>query len=435
MSAADPSDDFAKIGSSYKDVKALIDQGWATHNGVSEYIDLMIAADKQTNDNAKDFELLTQKIEGTNFSLMDFFKYDGDNNLVTDGLYDFLDSVKDVMGESYAWQDEQGGWNFDFSGDKLQDVADKFGTTVEFIKEVEKALSSSGMAVEFEDMFAEYDEFIKNSETAITKLHELSEAGEITSDVDFNLNVGTIEEVDAQIEKAIALVDELSGENGTIDINAEGAQETLSILEVLMRQKENLEGATVMDIELDNVDLESDIGKAVSLMQELKNAYAHLEVQQTVGLDTTGAEAELDAILEKMSGNKSITGKLQIDTSSYESAIASINSLSPTILVNAGLNSSAVDGYDPNDIDKTVRFNKESTVVDNYMNKLSTTVTNHTVRMNYVKAGSGIGIAEGTAHAQGTAMRKGDWGTRMAALLLAENSARRWSCATGDSLP
>ena len=49
-----------------------------SQKSLDEYLDLLLGADRATKDNVAAFEQLTKKIEGTDYSLMDFFKYDKD---------------------------------------------------------------------------------------------------------------------------------------------------------------------------------------------------------------------------------------------------------------------------------------------------------------------------------------------------------------------
>ena len=147
---------YQNVGESYAGIKDLIDQGWVSDSEITEYLDLLLAADKRTKDNAKDFAKLTQTIEGTNYSLMDFWQVDENGKLVTDGLYMMLDAVHQLFGDSYVQLDENGmAKSFDFAGDRVQQVADALGTSVEMVRLFSHALSEAGFDAKFDSLIKE----------------------------------------------------------------------------------------------------------------------------------------------------------------------------------------------------------------------------------------------------------------------------------------
>lgn len=421
QNSADERDGYENIGKGYDSIKELIEQGWVADSEVTEYLDLLLSADQRTKDNIADFDKLTKKISGTNFSIMDFFQYDEDNNLVSDGLFNFLDTVKAKLGDEFVKIGEDGAYSFDFAGDKINKVADALGMSVESVQLLEQAMIDAGFDVIFDSTFSDIDNIKKGAKDCVSVLKELKEQGKIDSDIaDFNFKTTNIEDAKTQIKQAKDLLTEFTNKDGTVNLELEGAKEAASILATLIYRKNDLENPTLMNIEVDTSDAASDIEYAIGLLQQFKDANSNLEVQTAMGLDTTEAQGKVDSLLSEMSKNTVITSDLSIDTSSVDTAVSTINALKPQVMVDAGLDASKITGFVPENKTATVTYEKDSTEVDKYNPPdFSRTVTfkknsyevdrynpsNITRTVTYKIKTSG------SAGAQGTAYAKGKWGT------------------------
>lgn len=421
QNSADERDGYENIGKGYDSIKELIEQGWVADSEVTEYLDLLLSADQRTKDNIADFDKLTKKISGTNFSIMDFFQYDEDNNLVSDGLFNFLDTVKAKLGDEFVKIGEDGAYSFDFAGDKINKVADALGMSVESVQLLEQAMIDAGFDVIFDSTFSDIDNIKKGAKDCVSVLKELKEQGKIDSDIaDFNFKTTSIEDAKTQIQQAKDLLTEFTNKDGTVNLELEGAKEAASILATLIYRKNDLENPTLMNIEVDTSDAASDIEYAIGLLQQFKDANSNLEVQTAMGLDTTEAQGKVDSLLNEMSKNTIITSDLSIDTSSIDTAVSTINALKPQVMVDAGLDASKINGFVPENKTAKVTYEKDSTEVDKYNPPdFSRTVTfkknsyevdrynpsNITRTVTYKIKTSG------SAGAQGTAYAKGKWGT------------------------
>ena len=174
-SATKERDMYQNVGSAYEQMKETLDQGWYGDEELNAYLDMMLSASQRTGDAYEDFQKLDRKIEGTSHSLMDYWQYDDDKNLVTDGMYDFLDDVNKVFGDTYAKVDEDGQYTWDLTNGKLEEVAEHFGTTTEMIQMFERALIDAGATVILDSQ--EIDDLQGN-------LQKLQQAGQISSDID-----------------------------------------------------------------------------------------------------------------------------------------------------------------------------------------------------------------------------------------------------------
>lgn len=188
-SGANERDSYAGIGKSFEDMKAILDQGWYGDESLNAYLDLLLSTSERTGDALKDFEKLQETISGTSHSLMDYWSYDEDNNLVTDGLFDFLDDVNKKLGDTYASISDSGEYAFDFTGEKLQDVADAFGVSTELIELFKRALIDAGMAVDMGDLT-----LVQEIERSLKELKDNDGLSD-TLNLDFDVDYAPIQEV------------------------------------------------------------------------------------------------------------------------------------------------------------------------------------------------------------------------------------------------
>lgn len=181
-------------------------------------------------------------------------------------------------------------------------------------------------------------------------------------------------------------------------------------------------------MQVDTSLVEGKIGEAIALFQQFQQAKEQLEATQALGLDTTQAQANLDAVTQKIQGlDENVTTTLSIDTSSVDSIQETINNLTCKMLVDVGIDDSAIIGYqsEEHDAKGTVEWDNNTAAVDAYSaaqkaatgevkwyNNTSLVKTTFTATgtINWTNSGGGHSL-NGTAHAYGTAKASGDWGT------------------------
>lgn len=256
QSASNERDSYVSVGSSYEDMKAILDQGWYGDESLNAYLDLLLSADQRTGDAIADFAKLNETISGTSHSIMDYWQYDSDDNLVTDGLFDFLDDVNKKLGDSYATIDENGEYAFDFTGDKLQEVADAFGMSTEMVELFERAMIDAGMAVDMGDLT-----IVEQIEKATEKLKEFQEAGKISDSLklDFDVDMDPLEDVKSSI-------DNLKSERLKIDADAD--PELAALLDDLIAKCEEQYYFRL------NAETDGGLDTAVALVREMQSLTA-----------------------------------------------------------------------------------------------------------------------------------------------------------------
>lgn len=265
------------------------------------------------------------------------------------------------------------------------------------------------------------------------------------SDIEITVNA---DELESKINDAKSALGEFKNEGGTVDISLNGAQDAVDNLQTLLYQKEMLTNTSaVMSIDTSQVD--GKIGEAIALLQEYQTAVNNLNAQNELGkagadIDTTEAQQKVQDLASKIQGLDGNTkASLSLDTSEVQSALttltetkvnvnagvnldtaalgtiqSSISAITPQMLVNAKVDKTLVDGYDPEDKDAKVKFTAEHSDVDAYKPSNKNAKVNYTVHVSglenlpgnkernltyNVKTNGSVSPANGTAHSIGTA--------------------------------
>lgn len=293
-------DSYQSVAESYTAMQETLNQGWYGDEQLNAYLDLLLSASQRTGDAYADFQKLNQTIEGTGRSLMDYFTFDDETgSLVTDGLFNFLDDVNTKLGDAYASIDENGEYAFDFTGQKLQEVADAFGTTPEMVELFGRAMIDAGMAVkmggnDIDDYTAKMNELTQQASEAQSKLQEMQREGKISSDIDLNFDAA-----DMSLDEITNKITELQSER--IEIQASGNTEGLQAIDAEISALQNQKITMSIQAQLDS-------GTSVDQLLAMDNT----QLAATLNVDTSQAEAARD-ILESMQGESvdtSVTVKI-----------------------------------------------------------------------------------------------------------------------------
>ena len=271
-----------------------------------------------------------------------------------------------------------------------------------------------------------------------------------SSEIDISVN---IDELNSKINDAEVALNDFKNSDGTVDLSVDGAQEAVTNLQSLLYQKQALTNNSAV-ISVDSSQVDGALGDAISKIQEyqaaVNNLNAQTELQKAgVQIDTSDAQAKVQQLAGEIQGLDGETkASLGLDTSEFDSALSTITStkidvdagvnldtsslgtiqstisaISPEILVKAGVDSSQVDGYDPEDKDATVKYKVDSSAVDAYnpKDKNATVtysvsvvgmsqITDQTRNLTYNVSTKGSSKKfNGTANVSGTAHASGDW--------------------------
>lgn len=323
-SSANERDSFEDVAKSYESIGQLIEQGWTTDDSVTSYLDLLLGTDR-IQDSQQAYEQLGQTIEGTGHSLKDYMTFDDDGNFTSQGAWSFVDDVANKLGDDFVKVGEDGEYAFDLTGDKINQVADAFNTTTDFVELMGKALADAGANVSFDSSDVKnYNEQMKQlQETANTTQEKLKEVQSATSS---ESGEGLLSGIDLNYDKASMSIDqldskiaELSGKREEISVSAdtEEGQQAISALDneiaSLQSQKimvsigTQLEGGATVDELLaitDDAELAaklqidvSQVAEARQQLQTLKDT-GNIEVPVTVKLD----EGQFNSLIESLTG-------------------------------------------------------------------------------------------------------------------------------------
>lgn len=292
--------------------------------------------------------------------------------------------------------------------------------------EVREEIESEPIEINAEGNFEEFKGQAKDSVDIVQKLLNENSQG---VPIKINLDSDSVFDIDTQIAGIMSSLDKLRNEDGTINIEAEGAQDVINVLLALIAKKQELNEPVIMTADTSNVD--ANVSSVIGKLQEFQNAYNELERLNTlksagVDVDTTAAQAKLDGLASEISNfdgkQAEIIATLGIDPSSSETISASIQSITPEIL--AKVDPTLVDEYvaEEKKGKGTVEWDNEDSKVRAYASVPKTadgTVTwdNDTTKVKKTFTAQGTitwgnttplfgGVASGTmlspAHAEGT---------------------------------
>lgn len=307
-SSANERDSFEDVAKNYEGIGKLIEQGWTTDDSVTSYLDLLLGTDR-IQDSQQAYEQLGQTIEGTGHSLKDYMTFDDDGNFTSQGAWSFVDDVANKLGDDFVKVGEDGEYAFDLTGDKINQVADAFNTTTDFVELMGKALADAGANVSFDSSDVKnYNEQMKQlQETANTTQEKLKEVQSATSG---ESGEGLLSGIDLNYDKASMSIDqldskisELTGKREEISVsaNTEEGQQAISALD---SEIESLQSQKIML----SIGAQLEGGATVDQLLGMSDA----DLQKTLKIDSSQVEearSQLEA-LKEADGDIPITVKL-----------------------------------------------------------------------------------------------------------------------------
>lgn len=332
---------------------------------------------------------------------------------------------------------DQGLMVLDESGENYEVAAGK--TMEDFAKGLNMAMplvqAAFGEMQEFNANWDWSDEGIKtmgDMAVAATEASESLRQLEGNEDLKINLDVSDLETTE---EKCSALDDtivEMNTIKAKPDVDSSTIDQANTVIQYCIAQKQQLEAPAVMNVDTSQVS--GKIGEAIGLLQQFQEAQNELEKQQALGLDTSEAQANVDAIAKEIQGlDTNVKATLSIDDSSIDTIQDSISSkLTNEVMVKAGIDDSAIIGFqetkhdakgevdwdnDTKKVDAYAAAQKQSNGTVLWSNDISQVKTEfhaegHINWGNTSAPTNGANSVSGTAHISGTAKVTGDWGNK-----------------------
>ena len=167
--------------------------------------------------------------------------------------------------------------------------------------------------------------------------------------------------------------------------------------------------------------MDIDTTEAQQKVQDLASKIQGLDgnTKASLSLDTSEVQSALTTLTET---KVNVNAGVNLDTAALGTIQSSISAITPQMLVNAKVDKTLVDGYDPEDKDAKVKFTAEHSEVDAYKPSDKNAKVNYTVHVSglenlpgnkernltyNVKTNGSVSPANGTAHSIGTAHAAG----------------------------
>lgn len=247
--------------------------------------------------------------------------------------------------------------------------------------------------------------------------------------MDIHIDVSDIEGTENKVRVLDDTIAEMDKIKADPKVDTSSIENANSVIKYCIRQKQELENPVVM--KANTAGLDSDINEAVTLYQKFVKAQNKLEELETLGLDTSDAEAKVDKLTSKIQGlDPEINAELEVDTTSADTIQQSLDNMSPEVQAKINVTApteeeTATDdvtvNYEANTkglpekfnpINRTVYYRDDQSQLTTYLAPLYRSVI-------YTNSGglpkppsTGTGSVTGTAHVSGTAKASGDWGMK-----------------------
>lgn len=325
---------------------------------------------------------------------------------------------------------DEAGENYQIAGGKtMEDFAEGMNLSMPMVQAMFGEMSEFGANWDFSD---EGVQTMGDIAVAATEASEALRSVAGNEDLKINLDVSDLETTEEKCSALDDTISEMNSVKAKVGVDSSEVDQANTIIQYCVAQKQELEAPAVMNVDVSQVS--GKLGEAVGLLQEFQTAQNTLQMQETLGMDTSEAQANVEAVADKIKGlDTNVKATLSIDDSSIDTIQDSISSkLTNEVMVKAGIDDSAIIGFQEtkHDAKGEVDWDNDTTKVDAYAaaqkksdgtvlwsNDISQVKTQfqavgHINWGNTSAPTNGANSVNGTAHASGTAKANGDWGNK-----------------------
>lgn len=362
----------------------------------------------------------TEAVNSYMQSISDLFTHDSDGNRNGLDIQAFCQKAVDAGLMTLDESTEE----YKIAGQQtMQEFADGLGLSLPLVQAMFGEMEEFGAEFNWAD---EANKTIGDLGVSATEAAEKLRSIDQFKDLKIQMDVSDLATSEEKISALDATIAEMQEVKGKVAVDSSEAEYANQVIQYCITQKQMLSQPEVMQVDTSLV--EGKIGEAIALFQQFQQAKEQLEATQALGLDTTQAQANLDAVTQKIQGlDENVTATLNIDTSSVDTIQQSISNLTCEMMVKAGIDDGAIIGFqsEEHDAQGKVTWNNDTAAVDAYSaaqkaangtvkwyndTSLVKTTFTATGTINWTNSGGGHSL-NGTAHAYGTAKASGDWGT------------------------
>lgn len=355
-----------------------------------------------------------QAVQNYMNSIGEYFNYDENGQRVGMDVAQFCSNAVNA-GLMNVETDVNGKEIFNLAdGIKMEDFEEKLNLSKSMVQ------AMFGEMEEFGGKFDWADEAVQTVGDLGVKAYESANALQSLKEnenLDIKMDVSGIEDIEGKITTLDSTIAQMNEIKARPDVDASSIENANNIIQYCIAQKQQLTNPVIMNI--DTSQVEGEIANVLAKLQEFQNAKNELDMQASVGADTSEAQAKVNSLASEIQAMQpTIQAKVSgsFDASSIESIVSSISAITPEMLVKCGVNDTAIQNYTPENKDATVTYHLNSTAVDNY----NPSNLQRTVTYNVITNGSAPKV-NGTAHVEGTAqvhrrihkaLANGEWGVQ-----------------------
>lgn len=295
-------DMYDSIRSEYENAKELYDQGLLGTSEFESYMEMLTGRDLSTasyKEMEQAWKDLDKSIQGTGYSIKDFL---AEGSI---GVENFLKAASKIPDSGITEQDGI----FNINVDDLSKLAEQLGVGEDLIVALLQKARDYRLDIDFTDSSDEFDKIVTKAQEASEELRNLG-----LTEMKFDFTTTDESSLNTQLEEAKRLYDSLArDENGKIDLSVDGAAEVATVYQTLLEQKQKLNSPIIMDVDVSQID-DAALSEDISEIQQIISKQAEIEVQATLGNDTTELQSELQELINSASesGNQILFG-LDID--------------------------------------------------------------------------------------------------------------------------
>lgn len=344
-------------------------------------------------------------------SISDMFTYDSNGNkngLNIDGfIQKSIDQGLLVLNEA--------GTAYEIAGHKtMEDFASGLGLAMPLVR------AMFGELQEFGAKFDWADEASKTIGDLAVQANESAEAlrnVEQFKDLKIVMDVSEFDDADKACETLKSSIEQMQDFKLKLnpDVDQEKLQQADDVIRYCVAQKQLLSAPAIMSVDVSKVT--SEIAPALDLLQQFQNAQNNLEMDASVGADTSEAETKITGLVTEIQGlDPEILTKIGLDPTSQETIQAYINGLDAEAIVNFGVDSSLVTAFEKSShtAKGTVNWYDNTTNLSKSFRRIGYVYWQDANSPSSSRGGGGGHFVNGSANAYGsvrvgTAKLQGDW--------------------------
>lgn len=316
-SAGSDRDMYENVLKGFKEVDDELSRGWLD-DASKAFID-MFSYDQlnSIDDYTNRWKTLGNTIDGTTYSVKDFFTQNKDGESTNDGVYNFLEAV-DQLGKGNIKRGENGEIiSFDFGVNGEDAIAETMGISKELVQIIERAAEDAGFVINMDGTYTNFADLQKAAVESNKKINNLAQSSEKLKNLGLDNYTFHFDSTDSDVlledlNKAKDMLDAFRKDDGSIDLEMDGAQDALNITSTLQAALDKLSDPVYMQLDLSQVD--DSMKKPLELAQEYRKDMKTLNQLKLQGADTSEVEKSMDDIAKKVKDlDKDTKVKLGID--------------------------------------------------------------------------------------------------------------------------